>query len=281
MRPTIDINEYQDVVAREQRLAKVMERPVQVTWILLGLNVVIWLAGLVYGVAGLGIETVRASGEQLALFPGMKVNELVYDGQWWRLISSQYVHLSMMHMLFNGYGLYVLGPILEKAYGPRRFFVLYLASGTVGSVASLFFTEGASGGASGAIYGLVGALLVFGWKYREELPRRVSKSFTTRLLPWVVFSLAIGFLDFLPMDNAAHLGGLAGGAVIVAIMASVVKGERSRVADVLVTALTVVGVGLLIWTGIEWAQEAMRCLPDADAFRQCYPDLIERISSPR
>jgi rhomboid protease GluP len=281
VRPTIDINEYQDVVEREQRLADVLERPVSATWILLGLNLVIWLAGFLYGVAGLGIESARASGEQLALFPGMKVNELVYDGQWWRLISSQYVHLSIMHMLFNGYGLYVLGPILEKAYGPRRFFVLYLASGTVGSIASLFFTNGASGGASGAIYGLVGALLVFGWKYREDLPKRVSRSFTTQLLPWVVFSLAIGFLDFLPMDNAAHLGGLAGGGIIVAMMASVVKGERSKAADVLVTVLTIVGIGMLIWTGFEWAQESMRCLPNAEAFQQCYPDLIERITSPQ
>ncbi len=279
MKPAIDINQYQDAVQRERRLADVLERPVLVTWILLGLNLAIWIAGFLYGVAGLGIETARASGEQLALFPGMKVNELVYEGQWWRLLSSQYVHLSIMHMLFNGYGLYVLGPILEKAYGPRRFFVLYLASGTVGALASLWFTEGASGGASGAIYGLVGALLVFGWKYREELPKRVSKSFTTQLMPWVVFSLAIGFLDFLPMDNAAHLGGLAGGAVIVAVMASVVKGERSKAADVLVTVLTIVGIVALVWTGVEWAQESMRCLPSADAFRACYPDLLERISS--
>lgn len=278
MRPAIDINEYQDVVQRERRLASILERPVLVTWILLGVNVVIWVSGFLYGQAGLGIEGVRASGEQLALYPGMKVNDLVYDGQWWRLISSQYVHLSLMHMLFNGYGLYVLGPILEKAYGPRRFFVLYLASGTVGSVASLYFTDGASGGASGAIYGLVGALLVFGWKYRDELPERVSRAFTTQLFPWVAFSLAIGFLDFLPMDNAAHLGGLAGGGVFVAIMASVVKEERSRIAGVLVTIFAVVGLAALAWTSVEWAQESWRCLGDAEAFRSCYPSLLERVS---
>jgi rhomboid protease GluP len=278
LQPTIDITDYQDTVKREKRLLAILERPVRVTWILLVVNVVIWAAGFVYGQVGLGISGVPATGEQLALFPGMKVNELVYEGQWWRLLSSQYVHLGLMHIVFNGYGLYVLGPILEKAYGPKRFFVLYLASGTIGSIASFLFTEGASGGASGAIYGLVGALIVFGWKYREELPERISRSFTTQLLPWVVFSLAIGFLEFLPMDNAAHIGGMIGGGVIVAMMASVVKGERSRWTDVLVTVLMVVGLAALAWTAVEWAQESARCLGGAEAFRACYPELIERLS---
>lgn len=280
MNSPIDINAYQDAVRREKDLAAVLGRPVRVTWILLAINVLIWIAGFVWGQVGLGVQGVPATGEQLSFYPGMKVNELVWDGQWWRLISSQYIHLNMMHMLFNGYGLYVLGPILEKAYGAKRFFAIYMLSGTLGALASLWFTSGASGGASGAIYGLVGGIFVFGWKYRGELPRRVSRSFTTQLLPWVGFSLAIGFLDFLPMDNAAHLGGLMGGAATASLMASNLRTERPRAADLFLNLFVWTSLIILLGTAAAWALESTRCLGGPEAFQTCYPDLLDRLESP-
>ncbi len=273
-----DVDEYMNTIDREVRLARVLNRPVVATWWLLGVNVAIWIAAWLWG-NGMGIRTPYFNNEQLVLFTGMKVNELLVAGQWWRLISSQFVHLDIMHIAFNGYGLYVLGPMIERFYGWRRFLLLYLTAGTAGSIASFVFTEMPSGGASGAIYGLVGALLVFGLKYRKQLPERVSKAFTVGMLPWVVLSLGIGFLESLPMDNAAHLGGLAAGGVMVFALRSKLRRRSRIVGGWVVSVATAVAIGVLVWTTAHWSEELWECAGDRQAYFQCYPQLEERLQA--
>lgn len=271
----LDAEAYRDLVMREMRLAKVLESKTPLTKILVAVNVVIWVFAFFWGDT-LGIQTPRFNNTELVLFTGMKVNELVADGQWWRLISSQFVHLNFMHIAFNAYGLYVLGPIVERFYGWKRFLLLYLASGTVGALASYFFVPAFSGGASGAIYGLVGVLLVFGFKYRHQLPQRVSKALTTGMLPWVVFSLGIGFLDAIPMDNAAHLGGIFSGALLALVTNSRLNPAREEpgAGEKLVWVLCIVALGALGWTAVAWGQEALRCVSEGSAeYFQCYPNL--------
>jgi rhomboid protease GluP len=275
-----DVEGYIDAVENEVRLGHIVKQPVVATWWLLGINIAIWVAGWLWGNT-LGIVTPYFNNEQLALFTGMKVNELLAAGQWWRLLSSQFVHLDIMHIMFNGYGLYVLGPVMERFYGWRRFVLLYLAAGTVGALASFYFTTMPSGGASGAIYGLVGALLVFGFKHRSVLPRRVSRAFTVGLLPWVALSLGIGFLDSLPMDNAAHLGGLFCGGVLVLVMRSRLRpGAAPAFTDRLVTAATVVAMAALLWTGAHWGQQLWECTGSKEAYFECYPDLQRQLEAP-
>ncbi|MFU8805430.1 MAG: rhomboid family intramembrane serine protease, partial [Bradymonadaceae bacterium] len=274
-----DPERYLDLVQREISLARIMSRNVTLTWWLLISNVVFWLAALFYGlhlVGDVGLETRWFNPEQLTFYTGMKVNEHIADGQWWRLISSQFVHLDFLHILFNGYGLFILGPILERFYGPRRLFVLYIASGTVGALASFYFNEMPSGGASGAIYGLVGGLLVFGFKYRKSLPKRVSRAFTVGLLPWVGLSLAIGFFDGIPMDNAAHLGGLFSGGIITFFLASRLKARQNKIVDGVLWGLAGLGVAALLVTAVQWSEEITHCTEDRPAYLQCYPEIAER-----
>lgn len=274
-----DPERYLDLVEREIHLARIMSRTVTLTWWLLAANIVFWLGARFYGlhlVDNLGLGTRWFNPEQLTFYTGMKVNEHIADGAWWRLISSQFVHLDFLHILFNGYGLFILGPILERFYGARRLFVLYLASGTVGALASFYFNEVPSGGASGAIYGLVGGLLVFGYKYRKSLPSRVSRAFTVGLMPWVGLSLAIGFFDGIPMDNAAHLGGLFSGALITFVMASRLKGRIHPITDKAFWGLSAIGVALLFATALMWSEEITQCTEDRASYIQCYPEISER-----
>ena len=271
-----DAAAYLDAIDREVRLARIVNNPVVLTWWLLAVNVIIWVVAVFYGDT-LGITSRYFNNEQLVLYTGMKVNDLVASGQWWRLISSQFVHLDIMHILFNGYGLYVLGPMIERFYGWRRFLLLYLASGTVGALASFFFTDIASGGASGAIYGLVGALLVFGFKYRDQLPKRVSKALTVGMLPWVVLSIGIGFMESLPMDNAAHLGGLFSGGFFVLLMRSRLRRRASVLTNALIWMLTGAACAALVWTMATWSQEVWQCTGSKSTYFECYPKLEQQL----
>lgn len=282
---SLDSEGYLNAVARQVRLTRIMEEPAVVTWWLIGANIVIWAGAVLYGWTSLSPRLEASSAylnyEQMVLYSGMKVDRLMDAGQWWRLFSSQFVHLDVLHLVFNGYGLYVLGPILERFYGRKRFVTLYLASGTVGAAASYWFTDLASGGASGALYGLIGALIVFGLKYRSSLPDRLSRAFTVGLLPWVVLSLAVGFLEAVPMDNAAHLGGLASGVLLGLPLQSKVRQTSERARRWLVGAAATVGVCALVYTAAHWTEEFTHCSESRETYLECYPELREVLKGGR
>lgn len=262
-------------IDRELAFARVLSEQVYVTWWLFASNVLIFVSAMLYGMSD-RFEQLKAGLEpvQIVLFTGMKVNEWIAAGEWWRIISSMWVHLDLLHIGFNAYGLYVIGPILEKIYGGRRFFFLYLATGIVGGMASYTFSEMPSGGASGAIYGLVGAVLVIGYKYRRELPPRVSRAFTGGMLPWVVFGIGIGFFDAIPMDNAAHIGGLLSGVLLALALDSRLRDEgHSRATEYGLWGATALGVFLLVVTTWFWSEEVTRCAVDDTSFFECYPEI--------
>lgn len=274
-----DTDAYLEEVHREVRLVRMMNRPVVLTWWLLVINVVLWVIAKFYGMwlGDQGLASPYFNAEQLVFFTGMKVNDAIAAGDWWRLVSSQFVHLDMLHLLFNGYGIVVLGRFLERCYGIRRILVLYLTSGAVGAFASFVVNPSPAGGASGAVYGLVGAAVIFGIKYRKAIPAKLSWALTIGLAPWVVLSLAIGFLETIPMDNAAHIAGLFTGALVAAVMASRLRQDDATWTDAGLWTLTAVAVGLLVWTLAGWSQEVVDCLPGVDAYARCYPRLVEAI----
>lgn len=272
---------YLEAVSHQVRMARIMEEPAVVTWWLAGANVAIWMAAVSYGWLELG-PTLGASDaslnyEQLVLYSGMKVDRLMEAGQWWRLFSSQFVHLDILHLAFNVYGLYVVGPVLERFYGRKRFAALYIAAGTAGAAASYWFTDLASGGASGALYGLIGALIVFGLEYRPSLPDRLSRSFTVGLAPWVLVSLAVGFLEAAPIDNAAHIGGMATGLALGMAMRSNLRQTSSRLAEWTVAGAAVLGVSALVYTAAHWSEELTYCTAGREAYLECYPELEDLI----
>lgn len=164
---------------------------------------------------------------------GAKRNLLINSpyNQWWRLIAPMFLHVNLIHLLINMYSLMMVGPFVEKLYGSAKFVVFWILTGIGGLVASYLtvrpeLATGAmarfifksqdfpSAGASGALFGLVGVLFVFGIKFRNELPIGFKRAFGTGLLPIIFINLFIGFLGSRFIDNAAHLGGLVSGALL-------------------------------------------------------------------
>jgi membrane associated rhomboid family serine protease len=136
------------------------------------------------------------------------------DGEWWRLLSPVLVHGSLLHLAFNMYFLYLVGPLVEQVYGSARFLLLYLLTAATASLASyLLGGPGPSVGASGALFGLCGVLLVGRALHRPALQGQ-QRAMMSQIGGLVVLNLVLGFgLNTFggTIDNFAHLGGLAGG----------------------------------------------------------------------
>lgn len=148
---------------------------------------------------------------------------LVKHGQIWRLITCAFLHVGFIHLLVNMYSLRVIGPSVEALIGKWKFVFIYLISSVSASLMSLVFTEAniVSAGASGAIFGLMGALLYFGYHYRLYL----NDAIKTQIIPVIVFNLLIGFM-ISGIDNGAHIGGLVGG--YLATMAIGIKNKSHK-----------------------------------------------------
>lgn len=123
-----------------------------------------------------------------------------------RLVTCAFLHANIFHLLFNMYSLYIIGSQLENYVGKWKFIGIYLISAISGSLLSCVFSESVSVGASGAIFGLLGAILYFGYHYRLYL----GSVLRNQIIPLIVLNLMLGFLSS-GIDNAAHVGGLIGG----------------------------------------------------------------------
>ena len=145
----------------------------------------------------------------LLLF-GANLDVLTKGGDYYRLVTSMFLHIGIWHLFVNMYSLYVLGKEVENTLGRRKYLIIYLLSGIAGSILSLAFNHNIiCAGASGAIFGIMGAILYFGYYYRAYLGSTIINS----ILPVIILNLIIGFLDT-GIDNAAHIGGLVGGILL-------------------------------------------------------------------
>ena len=179
------------------------------TYIFLGANIVIFL---LMAFAGGSIN------ESTLMAFGVKSNPAIARGEWWRFITPIFIHIGMLHLFFNSYALWIVGPQVEKLYGAARFVILYVLTGVAGVYASYFYhPQSESAGASGAIFGLFGVLLVFGVRYRNSIPPFFKRAVGTGVLPVIVINLIIGF-TIPAIDNSAHLGGLLAGAALAALV---------------------------------------------------------------
>ena len=135
---------------------------------------------------------------------------IVVHQQFYRLITGTFLHGSVTHFLFNMYALYVIGSQMESFLGRFKYFGVYMYSALAGSLLSIICNRIASIGASGAIFGLLGSLLYFGYHYRVYLGSVIK----SQIIPIIIINLVIGFLANGSIDNFAHIGGLIGGALI-------------------------------------------------------------------
>ena len=210
------------------------------TMIFIGINVGVFV---LMGLAG-GFNLTSANPEVLIGF-GAKQNDLIANHhQYWRLITSIFIHIGFIHLFLNNYALWIIGQEIEQIYGSARFVVLYLVSGMVGSAGSYVFSpEATSAGASGAIFGLFGVMATFAFKYRKEIPKALSRDIMRRVLPIIAINLAFGFSVAI-VDNAAHIGGLLAG-IILAFTIPYMRPDEKR-APIVWRALEVVCLLLIL-----------------------------------
>ncbi|MDQ3939727.1 MAG: rhomboid family intramembrane serine protease, partial [Actinomycetota bacterium] len=154
----------------------------------------------------------------LQFFPGV-TEALVLDpfaiaqGQWYRLITAVFLHGGLLHLLFNSYVRYMLGPNVEQAFGTARFVVMYLVAGLMGSAFSFAIPpDNRSLGASGAIFGLAGVLLVYLYQRRRST---FVAEYLRNIMFFIVANLVLGFTLLAGVvDNLAHIGGLVAGILL-------------------------------------------------------------------
>ena len=208
MKITKDINKHNQEDAK--KIEKVFKNKFPtITYILIAFNIIFFIVPILFGEAQSILEQFCVHGPSIRY------------GQYYRLLTGTFLHVDIWHLLFNCYALYVLGSQLESFLGKTKYTIIYFVSALFGSLISMTFNgDTASVGASGAIFGLMGALLYFGYHYRVYLGNVIK----SQILPLVVFNLVLGFFSQ-GIDNAAHIGGLVGGALIT--MALGVKNKSS------------------------------------------------------
>jgi len=215
----------------------------EITWVLMGLNALMFLATTLTGTGVLNGGNPSALFEKLALAPSfhcaasadglcVTVADGVAQGEYWRLVTSNFLHFGVIHFLLNMYCLYLVGPALERAFGRLRYSALYLVSGIAGSALSYFRDGGLSAGASGAVFGLFAAFLVLQRKRGSD-----TSQIATTILINLVLSFTIPFIDW-----RGHVGGLIGGALVAAALVYAPAGSRR--AALQAVGITVVAVAI-------------------------------------
>ncbi len=182
-----------------------------VTTLLITVNVgITLLILLVWGTSGPGAGPMRflsPPGVALWLF-GEKARPEVFQGEAWRLVTANYLHGGLLHLLFNCYALTTLGPLVEETFGARKFFVIYTVCGVFALFVSALFSPAPAVGASGALFGLMGFGIVYGRFHGGSVGRLVAE----QLMRWLIYG---AFMLFMPgIDNLAHFGGLVAGGML-------------------------------------------------------------------
>lgn len=174
-----------------------------ITFILISINIIMYL------ITALLSRNLINSNINVLIFLGAKVNSLIDKGQYYRLITCAFLHGGLIHLGLNMYALYALGPLVEKIYGKFKYLSIYLFSAICSSLLSYLMSPSISIGASGAIFGLLGACLLISLKYKD----RVGKAFVNNIISVIFVNLIIGF-SVSNVDNFGHIGGLIGGILI-------------------------------------------------------------------
>ena len=189
------------------------------TPIIMDINILVFLLMVC---SGLGLVSFKATD---LLHWGANYKPYTTNGEWWRLLTSIFLHGGIMHLLSNMYGLLFVGILLEPKLGKNKFAIIYLVTGIIASLASIIWHEKTiSVGASGAIFGLYGFFLAA--LLLNVYPRKIGKPFLISTLIFVGFNLVMGMSG--GIDNAAHIGGLSSGFLIGMLIAD---GLKNRATD--------------------------------------------------
>lgn len=186
------------------------------------LIILICIAMFVFTIMYQGTGALANVTTETAVKLGANVMSKLQSGELWRLFTYMFLHGSLMHILLNMYSLYVIGSQMETFIGKTKYLIVYILSGLTGGLLSSLLSGNVSVGASGAIFGLLGAMLYFGYHYRTYLGGVIK----SQIIPIIALNLLIGFMQ--PnVDNFCHIGGLVGG--FLAMMALGVEDKSSPV----------------------------------------------------
>ena len=218
---TNDINQKNKEEAEKAENVFKKKKPI-VTYILLILNILIYLFPILFG-------NTTDFFNRFCLFGPYVRNYQEY----YRLITGGFLHANIFHLAFNCYALYIIGGQLETFMGKTKYTIIYFFSLLMGSLMSITFNDFPSIGASGAIFGLMGSLLYFGYHYRIYL----GNTLKSQIIPLIIINLVYGMLVS-GIDNFAHIGGLIGGAIITMALGVRYKSSISeRVNGVIITGI--------------------------------------------
>jgi membrane associated rhomboid family serine protease len=206
-----------------------------VTYVLIAINVVVFLASGQFGVGS-------ASGGSAIFDKGALYGPAVANGDWWRIATSGFLHAGLLHIGFNMYLLYLLGQMLETSIGSLRFALIYVVALFGGSLGALIVSPDAvTVGASGAVFGLMGAAAV-------ELQARGINPFETGIGGLILFNLAFSFL-FSGISIGGHIGGLVAGAIVGSLFLLADKRRlpaQAALAGAAVLAVVVAGAAISV-----------------------------------
>lgn len=236
------INVTKDINEKTEKENKVYERTFKPKKIIFT-YILIMACVLMFGICCIfdGIDALRSITNYTALKMGANFAPLIRQGEIWRVITYMFLHASLLHLIVNMYSLYALGASVENFLGRWKFIVVYLVSGICGGLLSAATGSNTiSVGASGAIFGLAGALLYFGYHYRTYLGEAIKK----QIIPIILINLLIGYL-IAGIDNFGHIGGLIGG--ILCTMALGIDGKSKTFEKINGMICLLAFIGILIY----------------------------------
>lgn len=228
MKITNDIEKHNQDDAKKVENVFKMKKPI-ITYSIVIINILMYIIPILFGI----YETIL---DKYSIY-----GPAVRAGQYYRLITGTFIHANIFHLFFNCYALAILGSQLESFLGKPKYLVVYLFSAVIGSLFSVTFAGNYySIGASGAIFGLMGSLVYFGYHYRVYLGNVIK----SQIIPLILMNLGIGFL--VPgIDNSAHIGGLLGGALITVALG--VKNKSSNFEKINGIVVTILFLAFVIY----------------------------------
>ena len=239
-----------------QRLSAVTPHA-YVTPLIIAANIIVFAV-----MVALGIQVFGGRADEYLRF-GANFAPLTTGGEWWRLFTCTFIHFGIVHLAFNMWALWDSGRLTERLFGSGWFSALYVFAGLCGSSASMFWNqEVISGGASGAVFGIFGALLAYMTVERGSIPPATLNRLRVSTSTFVVYSLFYGFVQS-GIDNAAHLGGLAGGFVMGLLLARPLDGLQRARGRWRRAALAIVLAGVTLPTAALYTPDTSRIYREA------------------
>jgi rhomboid protease GluP len=234
-------------------LAQSRQTPVTVG--LVAINILVFLATVLAGAEWI------VPGGVVQIAWGSNFGPFTTGGEWWRVLTSLFIHFGIIHLAFNMWAIATFGPLAERLYGSVNYLLIYLVAGVAGSLVSISWRPDInSAGASGAIFGILGALLAAQLRTGESFPSSVLRPLRNSTLVFAGYALLNG-LQTKGIDNAAHLGGLTGGFLIGLVMARPITGEGSYTRSDLRRTLQMLPLAATFLVGGLWyAQRASASL---------------------